>query len=161
MNDTTTLPLWKNALDAMREEGLDYGKTWTADYFEKYLREDRHSQAFAFEMMALRHELEKDEGLYLKSEESGARWSIVEAAAHEDVAARFDGKVRRYAVRSINLRSATLMNPKAKLTQDERAKMEGNLERASLRLVLMSRSHSIAEVVKAHEPKLLEKRRQQ
>lgn len=159
--ETTTLPLWKNALEEMREAGLDYGQTWTADFFEKHFREKKDTQKFAFEMMALRQELEKDDGFYLKSEESNARWSIVDAPSHEDVAARFDGKVRRFAVRSINLRSATLMNPKAVLTDDERRKMEGNLEKASLRLVLMSRAHSIAEVVKEHEPKLLEKKSKQ
>lgn len=157
--ETVKLPLWRNALDKIREAGLTYGKTWQSDFFEKELRCDRDSKEFAFAMMAIRQEVERDDGFYIKSEENGARWSIVAAPDHESVAQTFDTKVRRYAVRSINLRSATLMNPEANLTEDERRKMEHNLEKASLRLILMSRAQSVANVVSEHAPSLLEKKK--
>lgn len=159
MSEPARLPLWRNALEQLREDGLAYGKTWTVDFFEHHLRCPRTAKEFAFGMMALKQELEREDGYYLKSEEDGARWSIVAAADHETVASTFDTKVRRYAVRAINLRSATLMNPEANLTAEDRRKMERNLERASLRLVLMSRASSVAAVVAEHSPKLLEKKK--
>lgn len=155
--ETTKLPLWRNCLENMREEGLNYGSTWTKEYFEEALRAKVGDSDFAFAMMALRQELEEQDGLYLKSEENYARFSVVAAPDHETVASKFDSKVRRYAVRSINLRSATLLNPKAELTEEERKKMEQNLERASVRLVLMSRAASVAKIVAEHAPKLLQK----
>lgn len=158
-NETVKLPLWKNCLDNMREEQFSYGKTWEAEYFEKALRQPRASKQFAFEMLSLKQEIEREDGMYLKSEENGARYSIIAANAHEDVAARFDRKVRSFAVRSINLRSATLLNPDAKLTDDERRRMEHNLERASLRLVLLSRSESAAKVLREHAPAILDKKK--
>lgn len=158
MNETTTLPLWKNALAEMRENGLTYGNTWEASFFEKHFRQQRTAKEFAFEMMALRSEIEREDGYYLKSSEDGALWHVVKAAECEAVASNFDRKMRRYAVRSINLRSATLLNPAAELTPAERQQMEASLERASIRLVLIARSQSVADVVSKHAPKLLERK---
>lgn len=141
----------------MREAGLEYGQTWPKQFFEEAFRTLVGEPEFAFAMMALRSELEETDGLYLKSEESNSRFSIVAAPDHESVAAKFDTKVRRYAVRSINIRSATLLNPKAELTEEDRKKMEHNLEKASLRLVLMSRAASVQKIVQEHAPKLLQK----
>jgi hypothetical protein len=163
MNDTNktetiTLPLWKNCLAAMRDDGIDYGKTWQSEYFEQAFRTPRDTQAFVFEMMSLRNTLEKDDGYYLKQLNNGAEYMIQTAVGHEDEASRFDRKVRTYAVRSVNLRSATLMNPKAELSEPERAKMEKGLEIASTRLVLMARQKNITRILTQHAPKLLEKK---
>ena len=153
----TVLPLWKNCLQQMRDDGLEYGKVYPVEYFEKFLRATRDQQSFIFEMMNLKQTVEKEDGYYLKQINSGSEYMIQTAAGHEEEAHRFDSKVRRYAVRSVNLRAATLMNPKAELTDGERAKMEKSLEIASTRLVLMSRQKRIAETIATHAPKLLHK----
>jgi hypothetical protein len=151
------LPLWRTCLKEMREAGFSYDSTWPTEYFEKALHCARDEVQFAFEMLSLRKEVEIEDGYYIRSEENGKRWIITSAPGHEDIAAGFDTKLRRYAVRSVNLRSATLMNPKAQLSDVERARMEKNLEKASVRLVLLSRSVSIAKDVMKHNPKLLDR----
>jgi hypothetical protein len=149
------LPLWKSLAEEMVDKGIQYGQTWPVSFFEAGLKQDRNSNEFVFGMLSLRSWLEVEHGYYLRSHENGELWSVPHAAEHETVARTFDHKVRRYAVRSINLRSATLTNPDAKLTDEERERMEESLERASVRLVLISRTVSIARVLKKHAPGML------
>lgn len=155
MSEVLKLPLWKNCLEKMRAQGFGYGSSWPVDFFEGELRRKRDEQQFAFEMMALKQALEEEDGYYLESSESGKLWSIPAAAAHEDVAKSFEHKMRRYSVRSVAIRAATLTNASATLTDAERQKMEANLERASTRLVLLARQQSIVKKLKQQSPKLL------
>jgi len=148
-------PLWKDLAAELARGGLDYGQTWPTRFFEEKLDEKAGTKEFAFAMLSLKMTLEFKHGYYLEQTGNGAQWGIPPANQANEIAAGFDHKVRRYAVRSINLRSATLLNPKAELTADERAKMEKDLEHASVRLILLSRSKSIADVVRKHHPKLL------
>ncbi len=152
------LPLWRHALDRMRAGGYSYGSHWKTEFFEQIFRCQRESNQFRFEMMALKQAIEEEDGYYLRSSENGDLWNIPLAFGHEETARSFDQKLRRYAVRSINLRSATLMNPKAELTDSERRKMEHNLEKASVRLLLISRQQSVVNSLKDHSPKLLAKK---
>lgn len=160
MNEQNTvirLPLWQSCLDEMREQGLTYGSSWKAEFFETRLHHKRNDQQFSFEMLSMRQALEEEDGYYLQSSENGAIWEIPQAVGHEEVARHFDQKLRRYAVRSINIRSATLINPKAELSDEERKKIERNLEKASVRLILISRQKSVVNALGKHAPKLLEK----
>jgi hypothetical protein len=150
------LPLWRRALEQMRAAGLDYEKAWPVEFFEKEFRANKDAPSFAFEMMGLRKELEDEDGYYLRSSENGKQFYIVAASAVEDVAQGFEQKLRRFAKRAICLRSSTLTNEKAKLTEDERRRMEQNLERASVRLLLISRQQSIAKAVNETAPNLLQ-----
>ena len=152
------LPLWRSLAKQMIEDGITYGQTWPVEFFESGLRVKRDANEFKFAMMSLRAYIETEEGVYIQSSENGAVWTVPAARSHEDVASRMDNKVRRYSVRSINIRSATLASEKAELTPEERRKMEVNLEHASMRLILMSRAKSFANLAKQHAPKLLEKK---
>lgn len=157
-NETAVkLPLWKSCLEKMREAGLAYEMSWPAEFFEKELRCVRGSNEFAFAMLDLRASMEEEDGYYLRSEKNGELWSIPKAFDHESVAHGFDSKLRRYCVRAINLRSATLMNPKAQLTDGERKKMESGLEKSQVRLALLARSQSVAKLLAKKSPKLLKK----
>jgi hypothetical protein len=151
------LPLWRACLDEMRETGFTYQSKWPVEFFEERLRVKRDTQEFAFAMVDLRKAIEEEDGYKLKSSENGRVWSIPTGYGHEGVAHTFDNKVRSYMVRSINIRSATLQNPRAALTITERATMEKNLETASKKLVLVSRAVSISRVLEKHQPKLLVK----
>lgn len=157
MSEWIKLPIWKSCLDHLRETGLTYGMKWKSDFFEKELRCARGSDQFAFEMLALKQALEDEDGYYLRQSENGETWEIPPAAEHEDVSQLFERKMRRYAARAITLRNSTLMNQKADLTPAERGRMESNLERASVRLLLLSRQKSIERIVKQNKPKLLDK----
>lgn len=149
------LPLWRSVAEKLITDGLAYGQRITAAELEEGLKEVRTSPAYAFAVMALRQYIEDETGLYLQSIENGNCFVVPSAPGHEQVAAMMDRKVRRYAVRSVNVRSATLMSPAAELTAQQRATMERNLEHASLRLVLMSRAASFADLAGKHHPKLL------
>ena len=132
-------PSWKHALEQITARGLMYGVTFQTTELAEWLRCDPETAQFSFGMIEIRRHLEVNDGYYMASIEGGKAWRIVEADRHEDVAQKFDVKVRRYAVRSVNLRSATLCNPAAKLATDRRQIMERNLEHASIRLALISR----------------------
>ena len=156
-NETVRLPLCKSALETMREQGMSYGSQWKVEFFEQHLRCPKDNNAFQFAMLALRDALEKEDGYYLRQTENGLIWEIPTAIGHEETAQTFDSRLRRYAVRSINLRSATLTNPQAQLSEDERRRMESNLEKAAMRLCLISRQQSILKVVNQYAPALLAK----
>lgn len=149
------LPLWKQLIQDMRTDGLDYLKSWPTEFFEKALRSNRNTPQFVFEMLGLRQELEEEDGYYLRSSENGKLYSIPSAADHEEVAVTFEQKLKRYARRSIALRNSTLTNEKAILTDEERRRMQHSLERASIRLALLSRQQSVENSLRQHAPKLL------
>lgn len=151
-------PLWKVVAKGIIRDGINYGQEWDAAWFEESLRCDRNSKDFAFSMMSIRGLIEEEAGVYIRERDNGKKYYVPPAPEHEDIATGFDRKVRRFAVRSVNLRSATLMNPQAQLSDSERSKMERNLEHASMRLVLMARAASVGDFVKKNNPKLLEKR---
>jgi hypothetical protein len=155
---TTIHPLWKAVAKGLIKDGISYGQEWDVEWFERNLRCPRDSKDFAFAMMSLRGLIEEDVGVYIRERDNGKKFYIPPAPEHEDIATGFDRKVRRFAVRSVNLRSATLMNPLAQLSDSERSKMERNLEHASMRLVLMARAKSVSDCVRQHNPKLLEKK---
>lgn len=149
--------MWKNCLEKMRASGFTYGASWSAKFFESELRMSKDTAQFAFEMMALKEAIEKEDGFYLRSSENGLMYDIPTAFGHEDISTRLERGIRRDAVRVINLRSATLANPDATLSQSERCKMEGNLAKAATRLILISRSSAIEKIIRKSSPKLLEK----
>jgi hypothetical protein len=148
-------PIWRAVAEEMVQNGIEFGQTWPVDYFEGKLKCHRTDKRFVWEMIDLRHYIEVETGQYIGSSDNGRTYSVPPAFGHEDIASRFDHRVRRFAVRAVNMRSATLMNAKAILTSSERATMEKNLEIASTRLVLLARSTSIAATVKKHAPRLL------
>lgn len=150
-----SLPLWKGVLREMIESGLTYGSTYPASYFEKRFKCKRGTGEFIFAMMDLRNALERKHGYYLSSEKDGEMWIVPHGSGHKTVCETFDTKMRRYAARAVHLRAATLDNDKANLTDSERAEMQGDLERASIRLVLISRSTAVHKALKQHAPNLL------
>ena len=132
-------PSWKHAISMMREQGITYGSTFETAQISKWLRIEPEDKKFQFAMISIHQQLEVNDGYYLERIENGKAYKIAEAERHEDVAQTFDYKTKRYALRSVNIRSATLGNPEAQLTDGTRKIMEKNLEHASVRLALISR----------------------
>lgn len=148
-NETIKHPAWKHALEQMRQRGLAYGVAYSSQELADWMRCDPQSHQFIFGMLEIKHRIEIDDGYYMASRESGKSWKIVEAESHEDVAGTFDGKVRRYALRSVNIRNATLMNPAAQLSDSCRSEMQRNLEHAATRLALISRRNPPVKAITA------------
>ena len=150
------LPLWKNVLKNMRDDGLAYGKVWPASYFEAWLMCEHNSREFDFAMLSIKSQIETEDGYYLQSSNDGNLWSIPSAADHETVCERFDRNVKSFAIRAVLLRDSTLANPTAQLTDQERAKMEKRMEIAGNRLALLNKTATITRAIKKRSPKLLD-----
>ena len=151
MSEIVKLPLWKNCLEIMRADGLDFGKSWPVKFFSEHLKCEPDSAQFQFEMLSLKQALEDDDGYYLQQTNSGKSWAIPLAGEHEDVAKTFERKLRRYAIRSISIRSSVLSNPKAELSESDRQKMEGGLDRAQFRLLMLTRQRPIQSAVRGNK----------
>ena len=143
-NDTALvrLPLWKSFLDGLRQRGeLSYGATWDVSVFESAFRCKADDEQFDFQVLAMRQEVEENDGFYLH--QSGSKFYIPTAAEHEDVARVFETKLKRYSRRAVNIRHATLTNETANLTDEERRKMENGHARAAIRLALLCRQRKL------------------
>ncbi len=154
--EAARLPLWKSALETLRLDGIGYNTTIQASRLEDLLRCKRDTAEFAFAMIEIRKSIEAEDGFYLAEINGGAAYEIPDAAAHGDVAKSFDKSVRRYAVRAVNLRMATLMNPSADLSPEKRSAMERDLEHSATRLVMLSRQRSVVKALGA-DSKLLKR----
>lgn len=161
----TDWPLWKVALRNLRAlPGFGFGLKLETRWFEAQLGCSRETSEFAFGMMRLRQEVEEADGYYLQcqtiqDDESGAKcevYQIPSAADHQGVAVSFEARMRSYAARSLQIRTKTLNNPTAQLSESDRARMAKSEEIAATRIVLLRRERTIAKVLKASAPKLLE-----
>jgi hypothetical protein len=155
---------WRVAIATMRaQETYGYGATWDTPFFEKLLAAKRDTADFAFGMMDLRAAMEAEDGYYLRAQtidlenekKRVEQWVIPAASEHEGVARMFEGKMNRYARRSVNIRALTLANKDANLSDADKSKMESALRIASTRLVLLRREQSIGKWVEKNAPKLL------
>lgn len=151
------LPLWKTLFNEMKEaDEISFGKKWPLAFFENGFKVKKgESSQFAYDMMDFRQAVELHYGYYIRSTDNGQFYEVLEAEQHEDICKSFDGRMRRLAVRSINVRSAILMDPKAILSPEKRAEMEASLERAQRRLVLMARQQTITKYLNANAPELM------
>lgn len=160
-------PLWRVALRKMRAQpDYGYGAVWKTEFFEEQFCEERASNAFNFAMLALRQEIEKHDGYYLRCHTeqdpvngtSSERWSIPSRSEHESVAQEFESRLRSYGRRAVRIRTMTLENESQPLSNEDRGLMEASLRIASTRLLLIQRERSVARLVRHHKPALLEGR---
>jgi len=156
------LPAWKHALKEMRANGLTFGKTYDAAFFENIFGAKRHETKFAFQMISLRKALEDVGGdeqnkYYMASEENGARWIILETEGQFSKCDKFSRLITQTAKRTVSLRSSVLDNPAAQIADADRRLQESRLERDATRLALLSRSRAIADYVSKNKPKLIGK----
>lgn len=149
------LPLWKGCLDEMRKIGLKYGAQFKAEFFEARLRVKRTDPEFDFAVMSIRQAIEEEDGYYVRQSENGAIYEIPSAIGQAEVCNGMDARMKRLAVRAVNLRTATLENPDAQLTAEERKKIEHKLELATWRMLLVSRTKTAVDVIKKHAPRIL------
>lgn len=153
-NEVLRLPLWKNALEAMRESGLAHGQVWEAEFFEGHLKCTREDMKFGLSISEIRRELEKD-GFYLSGRgQKGAQYVILPPECNADVMAQYQRAAIDALKRGVILGTNTRLDT---LSDSDRRRHEGMLEKLATRAVLMQRSGQIAKAIKESNPKLLQK----
>lgn len=152
-NEVVRLPLWKSCLDNIRNAGVVYGQTFTAEYFEKQLRVTRDSMQFGLAISEIRRELEKD-GFYLSGRgQKGNQFVILPAESNADVMQHYSRAALDALKRGVILGTNTRLDT---LSVQDRRKHESTLEKMAIRVSLMRRSHQIYKAVKSTKPELLE-----
>jgi hypothetical protein len=147
------LPLWRSCLEELRKKSmLNYGEVIDASFFEAQLQCERRSMEFGLAISEIRKELEAD-GFYLSGRgHRGEQFEIVPPAVNADVMNAYSRAAVRALRRGVILGTNTRLDT---LTESERRRHEGLLERLAMRAVLVQRSQQVCEVLAKHRPKLL------
>lgn len=143
--DVLRLPLWKNALEDMRETGLHHGQVFEAEYFEKQLKCERHEMKFGLAISEIRRELEKD-GYYLSGRgQKGNQFVILPPESNADVMAQYQRAAVDALRRGVILGTNTRLDS---LTDSDRKRHESMLERIATKAVLIQRSAHFGKMLK-------------
>jgi hypothetical protein len=130
------LPLWKNCYEEMLRDGVDYGHTYTAEYFEERLKAKRDSMTFGLDISKIRAAL-LSHGFFLSGRgQKGEQFVVVDASANTAVMENFQAQ----AIKA--LRSGVILGTNTRvdvLTAEERRKHESMLEKLAIRSALISR----------------------
>lgn len=130
------LPLWKNCYEEMLRDGVDYGKSYTAEYFEDRLKSKRESMTFGLDISKIRSAL-LSHGFFLSGRgQKGEQFVILDASANTSVMENFQTQ----AIKA--LRSGVILGTNTRvdvLTAEERRKHESMLEKLAIRSALISR----------------------
>ena len=153
MSELVRLPLWRNCVEAMREEGINYGHTYASSYFEERLKCKRDTMQFGLAISEIRRELEKD-GYYLSGRgQKGDAFVILMPEANADVMQSYQQAAVIALKRGVILGTNTRLDT---LDEEARRKHESILEKLAMRAVLLNRSAAIYKHVKANAANLLD-----
>jgi len=151
-NPLRKLPLWKSCLEEMRTQSmLNYGAVFEASFFEKCLECNRNSMEFGLAISSIRRELEAD-GYYLRGQK-GNQFVILAPETNANIMNAYSRAAVTALKRGVILGTNTRLDT---LTESERRRHEGMLERLATRAALVERSQPIADLVRKHKPKLLQ-----
>lgn len=151
-NEIVRLPLWKNCLEEMRMSGVSYGQTFSAEYFETHLRCSRNDMRFGIAISEIRRELEND-GFYLCGRGgNGNQFAILPPANNADQMLHYSRRAADALKRGVILGTNTRLDT---LTDSERRRHEGLLERMATKAALLQRSAQIANIIRTKAPALL------
>ena len=130
------LPLWKNCYEEMLRDGVEYGNTYTAEFFEERLKAKRDSMTFGLDISKIRAAL-LSHGVFLSGRgQKGEQFIIVDAAANTAVMENFQSQ----AIKA--LRSGVILGTNTRvdvLTAEERRRHESTLEKLAIRSTWISR----------------------
>lgn len=135
-NKTTVLPEWKHALSEMENEGIEYGATFTVEWFREILRQEPDTVQFAMSIHSIRVAL-RERGMNLTSVgQDGKAWFI----APPQTNAREMQRMQRKAIRAMQQGVILGTNTPTELLSDtDRKRHEAVLERLAIRTALISR----------------------
>ena len=136
MSETLKLPLWKNVVEELVNDGITYGSTYETVFFETRLREKRETLAFGIGISQIRSAL-LERGLYLSGQgQKGHQFVVLEASANADVMRNLQSQA------IVALRKGVILGTNTRvdiLTIEERRKHESMLEKLAIRAALISR----------------------
>lgn len=139
-------------MEQMRADGVHYGKTYPAEFFEGMLRCKRDAMEFGLAISEIRRELEKD-GFYLSGRgQKGNQYVVLPPSGNVDVMAHYSRVASDALKRGVILGTNTRLDT---LSAEERRKHENMLERMAIKAALVSRSAQVAKVIAKKNPKLL------
>ena len=134
--EVVRLPLWKSCYEEMLRDGVDYGNTYSAEYFEEKLKTKRDSMTFGLDVSKIRAAL-LSHGFFLSGRgQKGEQFVIVAAAANATVMENF----QQQAIKA--LRSGVILGTNTRadvLNAEERRRHESMLEKLAIRSALISR----------------------
>lgn len=152
MNDVVKLPLWKNCLESMLADGIEYGKTYSSEFFEEQLKEKRKTMEFTLAVSAIRRELEKY-GFYISGRgHDGNQFIILPPENNADVMLKYQSAALDALKRGVILGTQTRLDT---LGEADRRRHEKVLEKIAIRSVLMNRSKTVIKNLGDKAPKLL------
>lgn len=164
-SEVAAWPLWRIALKNFMElPNFGFGMQVEAKWFEQQLDEKLDTTEFAFAMMDIAKHLEWELGYVLQRatvlhEDSGLTKTFYKISSEGDhteiLGPRHNDKAINHTRRCLNIISKTLVNPKAKLTDAQRASADKEMQISAQRLLFMRRQQSFIKTIKAHNPKLL------
>jgi hypothetical protein len=154
MTDTVRrLPLWKNLLDKLITEGLQYGKIYTVQQFEQELSCSHTSIRFGISVHRINIAIERL-GYHIKSKATSAGvLCIVQPNQHAVIAKNNERQIRKKRRRTISLMSATdmaLLNPKEQKTHRKL------LARAEIVYMIEKRAGKVHRYLKEKAPEMLQ-----
>ena len=149
------LPLWKNCLDNMIAEGMEHGKAYPAEFFEKELCDKRDTMRFGLAISEIRRQLEK-RGYYLSGRgQNGNSFIILPVENHKFVADSY----QRAASDAINRAATLLVNTRMELLEDtERKILEKKMEKIAWKQAMLSRPGKIVKALGDKAQKLLQEK---
>jgi hypothetical protein len=147
------LPEWRGCLELMLSQGVDYGKVYSAEFFEEHLREQRDSMKFGLSISEIRRELEKN-GFYLSGRgQKGSQFVILKPESNQEVMQSYNRAAIDALKRGVILGTSTRIDL---LSEEDRRRHEKILEKMATRSVLMARSESVRKLIEKKNPRLLE-----
>ena len=147
------LPLWRNTVEEMLKDGVEYGQTYKAEYFEEKLKCQRDTMQFGIAIHNIRRELE-GHGFYLSGRgQKGNQLVILPPASNVDVLCGYSRAATDALKRGVILGTHTRLDS---LTAGERTRHEKVLEILATKSALIGRAKSVSNYIKANAPKLLQ-----
>lgn len=149
------LPLWSSCVETLKTHAMvNYGQSIDAAFFEAELLCQRDSIEFSLAISQIRRELELD-GFYLSGRgQKGNQFVILPPASNANIMDAYSraalDALRRGVILGTNTRLDTL-------TESEKRRHEGILERLATRAALVARSSQIIKVINKTAPGLLQK----
>jgi hypothetical protein len=134
------LPLWRTCAEAMIANGVEYGTTYTAEYFEEQLRCKRDEMKFGLGISEIRRVLET-KGFYLSGRGlKGDSFIILEPNKNINVLSSYSSTAVDALSRGVILGTNTRLDT---LTAEERRKHESALQKIAMRLVMVKKTKTI------------------
>lgn len=152
VSDLIRLPLWKSCVESMLAEGVAFGKTYSAEYFEQHLKCARGEMKFGLMISQIRRRLESS-GFYLSGRGlKGDSFIILEPNKNRDVMSSYASAALDALKRGVILGTNTRVDL---LTAEERRRHESMLEKLAARMIFCKKTKAVLKIIESSHPEML------